>query len=103
MVKKVLYTVPFFVVLLFASRAQAVQPLPDHIKADKVVIDKSDRELRLICNGQVVNTYRVSLGRSPEGPKVRVDDCRTPEGEYFVDYRQPRSKYYKALHISYRS
>ena len=69
--------------------------------ADEVVVDKSDRRLKLMKGGQVMKEYRVALGKDPVGPKFREGDQRTPEGEYVLDWRNHRSNYYKALHVSY--
>lgn len=69
--------------------------------ADEVVVDKSDRRLRLMKGGQVMREYRVALGKDPVGPKLREGDQRTPEGDYVLDWRNHRSNYYKALHVSY--
>ena len=45
----------------------------------------------------------MALGRYPEGHKSRQGDAKTPEGSYTIDYRidSDRSKFYRALHISY--
>ena len=69
--------------------------------ADEVVVDKSERRLKLMKGGQVMKEYRVALGKDPVGPKFREGDQRTPEGEYVLDWRNHRSNYYKALHVSY--
>lgn len=72
-------------------------------RADRVVVHKSDRLLRLMKGETVLKTYRVSLGGNPLGPKQREGDQRTPEGEYRIDYRNPASSFHLALHISYPS
>ena len=69
--------------------------------ADKVLVKKSERKLYLLKNGQPIRTYRVSLGTNPRGHKQRRGDNRTPEGLYYLDGRNPGSRFYKALHISY--
>jgi murein L,D-transpeptidase YafK len=69
--------------------------------ADKILVKKSERKLYLLKDGQPMRTYRVSLGVNPKGHKERQGDNRTPEGLYFVDGRNPGSRFYKALHISY--
>ncbi len=74
---------------------------PKMATADEVVVDKSDRRLRLMKGGQVMREYRVALGKDPVGPKFREGDQRTPEGDYVLDWRNQRSNYYKALHVSY--
>jgi murein L,D-transpeptidase YafK len=70
-------------------------------QADRVVVEKSRRTLTLYADGQPIRAYRVALGINPKGPKVQEGDGRTPEGEYHVDYRVPRSAFHRALHISY--
>ena len=71
--------------------------------ADKILVKKSERKLYLLKNGQPIRTYRVSLGSSPKGHKERQGDNRTPEGLYYIDGRNPGSRFYKALHVSYPS
>ncbi|EXJ15711.1 L,D-transpeptidase family protein [Imhoffiella purpurea] len=70
---------------------------------DKVVVRKSIRQLQLVSGGQVVRKYRISLGGSPVGHKYREGDQRTPVGDYTLNWRNPNSNYYKAIHISYPS
>ncbi len=70
-------------------------------KAEKVVVLKSKRLLLLLKDGEIFKTYRVCLGKQPNGHKVMAGDNRTPEGTYTLDSRNPRSKYYLAIHISY--
>jgi murein L,D-transpeptidase YafK len=70
-------------------------------RVDRVVVRKAARELLLLSGESVVRSYRVALGRSPEGHKEREGDGRTPEGRYTIDRRNPKSKYHLSLHISY--
>ena len=76
-------------------------PLPPGTVADKVLIEKKDRRLTLLSNGKTLKAYRVALGRNPEGKKLQDGDKRTPEGAYRIDWRKERSRYRRALHISY--
>ncbi|OPY86614.1 MAG: L,D-transpeptidase catalytic domain [Syntrophus sp. PtaU1.Bin208] len=71
------------------------------LKADKVVVVKSERSLMLMKNGAVLKKYRVALGKNPTGRKTREGDQKTPEGLYYLDWRNPNSQYHLALHISY--
>ena len=71
------------------------------IKADRVVVVKSERTLTLFAHGKEITTYKVALGGSPVGPKVKQGDHKTPEGHYLLDWRNPKSKFYKSIHISY--
>lgn len=69
--------------------------------ADRVVINKSKRELLLFRGPKLLRSYRVALGREPAGPKMRQGDGRTPEGDYFIAGRNERSAFHRALRISY--
>ena len=68
---------------------------------DKVVVKKGERTLSLLKAGTVFKTYRVSLGGEPFGHKEREGDSRTPEGNYFIDWRNPHSQFHLSMHISY--
>jgi murein L,D-transpeptidase YafK len=70
-------------------------------QADKVLIEKSARQLTLLRNGKPFRSYHVSLGSNPKGAKEREGDGRTPEGVYTIDSRNAYSKYHLALHVSY--
>src|SRR5664279_5138729 len=71
------------------------------LRADLVVVSKKKREMTLLRGESVLRTYRIGLGRAPEGPKRQEGDGRTPEGRYTIDWRNARSKYHLSLHISY--
>lgn len=68
---------------------------------DRVVVKKSARQLLLYQGSEVLKTYPVSLGKNPIGPKRQRGDQRTPEGRYQFDWRNPDSRFHRALHISY--
>ena len=76
-------------------------PLPADAKADAVLIDKTSHSLTLFSGGQALRTYAVSLGRGGSEAKTREGDNRTPEGNYRIDGRNPRSAFHLSLHISY--
>lgn len=73
---------------------------PKYKQADLVVIHKKEHKLELVKSGIAFAKYPVQLGPAL-GPKCCKNDARTPEGVYYIDWRHPRSHYYKALHISY--
>jgi murein L,D-transpeptidase YafK len=79
----------------------APAPLKLPLVAPKIVIGKSKRQLELYAGGAVVRTYRVALGLSPADDKVRVRDYRTPEGEFYVCLKNPKSQFYLSLGLSY--
>ncbi len=71
------------------------------IAADKIVIVKSERTLTLYSKGKILRTYKVALGTEPIGAKQRAGDHKTPEGGYFVDSKKDKSRFHRAMHISY--
>ena len=75
--------------------------LPGNFLADSIVVEKGERRLTLFYRGVPVRKYRVALGRNPVGDKVSIGDYRTPEGVYSIIGRNPFSKFYKSLAISY--
>jgi murein L,D-transpeptidase YafK len=79
----------------------ASKPEPVVSKVDRVVVRKGQRQMDLLKDGAVYRSYRISLGDNPRGHKMREGDERTPEGDYILDWRNPRSSYYKSIHVSY--
>jgi murein L,D-transpeptidase YafK len=71
------------------------------LEPDKILVEKAAHRLTLLWQGHILKTYRISLGKSPLGPKLREGDRKTPEGFYVIDYRRADSEYHRALHISY--
>jgi len=69
--------------------------------ADEVIIDKSDRELYLLSDGEIFRTFKIALGIRPEGDKKKEGDFKTPEGRYLLDVRNPNSDYFLSIHVSY--
>ena len=82
---------------LSVHASQAIQNKP----VDKVLVLKSERKLHLMHRGQILKSYRVSLGKQPKGPKLREGDNRTPEGFYWIDWRKTSQNYNLSMHISY--
>lgn len=79
----------------------ATAPATGTETAEKVLVDKSDRQLYLLRGGEVWKSYAIGLGFAPEGHKRRQGDGRTPEGDYLLDWRNPKSNFYLSIHISY--
>ena len=71
------------------------------LRADRIVVHKARREMLFLLGNSLLRTYRIALGRDPIGHKEREGDGRTPEGRYIIDRRNPKSRYYLSLHISY--
>ena len=54
----------------------------DFPTADKVVVEKENRKLHLLTNGEIFRSFDIALGVAPTGDKEREGDQRTPEGLY---------------------
>src|SRR5438309_10137093 len=78
-------------------------PVPAGTTIDRIVVEKSARNLSIFANSKKLKTYHVALGRNPIGPKREEGDMKTPEGIYTIDARNPQSSFHLALHISYPS
>jgi len=87
--------------LIWLAGGCAAPPPTEARLADQVLVEKSARRLKLVADGRVLRKYRIALGDNPLGHKEREGDERTPEGDYVLDWRNPNSRYYKAIHISY--
>jgi murein L,D-transpeptidase YafK len=77
------------------------KPFPDLLVKPKIVIKKSERILELYSDGEVLRKYPIGLGFNPEGDKEKEGDGRTPEGEYYICVKNPASRFYKSLGLSY--
>jgi murein L,D-transpeptidase YafK len=69
--------------------------------ADRVLVEKAERRLQLLRNGEVLRTYKIALGLRPEGHKEYEGDFRTPEGQYRLSRRNPNSEFFLSIQIDY--
>jgi murein L,D-transpeptidase YafK len=88
---------------LILPREQVQLPPPPPLtgKIDRIVIEKAARRMHLHQDGQVVRTYRIALGFTPDGDKERQGDGKTPEGEFTIDRRNDRSAFHLSLGLDY--
>lgn len=87
---------PVWLLSLLLALPAAAGPL-----VDKVLVHKYERRLEVISDGEVIRSYRVSLGKQPTGHKQRAGDQRTPEGLYTIDWRQESERFNLSLHLDY--
>ena len=66
-----------------------------------IVVRKAPRQMLLLHHNSVLKDYKFDLGFAPVGDKKVRGDGKTPEGAYYIDRRNPRSKYHLSLGISY--
>jgi murein L,D-transpeptidase YafK len=62
---------------------------------------KEDRTLALLHHNEVLKSYNFELGFNPLGHKAYEGDGRTPEGQYWIDRRNPNSSFHLSIGISY--
>lgn len=83
------------------SQKEPPQELSPDLQFDRLVVDKAERRLTAYAGGETLRVYCIALGPNPVGHKEREGDGKTPEGVYFVDGKNPNSKFYKNLGVSY--
>jgi murein L,D-transpeptidase YafK len=70
-------------------------------KVTYIIVNKSERKMFLYHKNTVLKEYSFDLGFAPIGDKFYEGDGRTPEGNYFIDRRNPNSKFHLSIGISY--
>ena len=87
---------------IYPQLPQPAPPAPPLVGAiDRIVIEKAARRMVVFRGDVAVKEYRVALGSSPIGNKVRQGDGRTPEGTFTIDRKNPGSAFHLSLGISY--
>jgi murein L,D-transpeptidase YafK len=90
--------------VIFVALAKNTSQEPStKIKNPRIVVKKRERVLELFDGEKLVKTYKVALGFAPEGDKEKQGDGKTPEGEFYIFTRNPKSKFYLSLGVSYPS
>jgi murein L,D-transpeptidase YafK len=71
----------------------------------RILVKKGERKLYLyVLEGgkeRLAKTYQIALGNNPTGSKRRQGDGATPEGDYYITHKNPRSNFYLSLGLSY--
>lgn len=70
-------------------------------KVTYVVVNKAARNMYLMHYDRVLEEYPIKLGFAPVGHKEIEGDGKTPEGIYWIDRRNPNSRFHLSLGISY--
>jgi murein L,D-transpeptidase YafK len=73
----------------------------DGPEVTRIMVWKDERQMALYHHDQVLMQVPIQLGFAPVGHKQRRGDGRTPEGDYLIDRRNPRSAFHLSLGISY--
>ena len=67
----------------------------------QIVVNKSARQMLFLSGNTVIKSYNVGLGNEPRGHKQFSGDGKTPEGLYYIDRRNPDSRYHLSIGVSY--
>jgi murein L,D-transpeptidase YafK len=67
----------------------------------RIVVVKQARTLSLYSELRVERMYPIALGRNANAQKTVEGDQATPLGEFYICAKNPRSKYFLSLCISY--
>ena len=86
---------------LAASCAPSKFKTYDGPPVTQIVVNKSQRQMLFFSGSSVIAAYDEGLGNQPVGHKQFSGDGKTPEGLYYIDRRNPDSKYHLSLGISY--
>jgi len=75
--------------------------LADNLIVDSIALHKAAHQMLVFRKGILLKKYVVHLGENPVGPKQCSGDLKTPEGLYFINFKNHASKFHKSLGISY--
>jgi murein L,D-transpeptidase YafK len=82
-------------------RASSFSSNIQDVNVTSIVISKKNRRMYLFDGKTVLRSYKIGLGSEPVGDKKVQGDGKTPEGLYYIDRKNPKSRYYLSLGISY--
>lgn len=67
----------------------------------RVVVAKTARLLRLYVDERLAAEFPVSIGRNPGADKLVEGDEATPLGDFYICAKNPRSRHYLSMCLSY--
>jgi len=67
----------------------------------QIHVYKSKRRLEVMQDNHLLLSFPIGIGKNSLGPKELEGDLKTPEGEYFVCFKNPDSKFYLSFAINY--
>jgi murein L,D-transpeptidase YafK len=101
MKKTIKYVILVIFVGIFGFYLWPEKKLDTSKKIDKILVIKHERKLIVYSNGNVLKTYKISLGKIPVGKKEYEGDKKTPEGLYFINGKSTNSDFHLNIGISY--
>lgn len=91
----------FIAASLYSPTRPVPPPPPLTGQIDHIVVEKAARRMQLFQDGKAVRSYRIALGFTPEGDKLRQGDGKTPEGEFSIDRRNSESAFHLSIGLDY--
>jgi len=68
----------------------------------RIEIEKKAKTLRVFGDdGKLLNAFAAAFGFAPRGSKEVEGDGKTPQGEYVVCVKNPKSKFHLSLALNY--
>ncbi|MFI4890613.1 MAG: murein L,D-transpeptidase family protein [Steroidobacterales bacterium] len=67
----------------------------------EIIVDKAARTLSLVRAGRLERRYPIALGRNAGADKCVEGDCATPLGDFFICAKNPHSRFFLSLCLSY--
>lgn len=96
------FALPLLLLAGCGSASSQPPPVAAGAKATRLLVDKSDRLLIAYQGDREIARYaNIRFGDAPRGHKQFEGDERTPEGDYTINGRNPKSAYHLSLRISY--
>ena len=71
------------------------------LRAPEIIVAKAARLLRLVLPGEPERCYPVKIGRNAGSDKTVEGDCATPLGDFTICARNPQSRFFLSLCLSY--
>lgn len=90
----------FVFMAAYFNFSQTRRPLPP-MDNPNIVIRKKKRLLEIYDGEKFVRRYKIVLGFAAQGDKEIEGDGKTPEGEFYVFTKNPKSRFYLSLGLSY--
>lgn len=91
----------FLLIVLFSIGYCSADFDIEPVKADSVLVKKSEKALYMFKEGKLLKRFNVVFGPRPKGHKIMEGDDRTPEGDYTLDFKNAKSNFYKSIRVSY--
>ena len=92
---------PLSIVILDSTLHTQTNATMKDLKQPHLVISKSKRTLEVFDGGTKIKSLKIVLGFDPKGDKETEGDGRTPEGDFVVFTKNPKSKFHLSLGVSY--